>query len=276
MTAATPKALYALGYTSAEHDRLARQAAQLAPVTERLFRDAGLGPSQRVLDVGSGAGDVAMLVARLVGPAGEVVGIERDPGSIAVATNRVAAAGFTNVRFTETDISEFSSTVTFDAAVGRFILMWLPDPIAALRAVAATVRPGGVLAFQEPSWIPLLALTAHLPLWSVVVSIAHDTILRAGGTTEMGLGLYRVFQQAGLPAPTMYLEMPLGTDRGTRRWVYDLLGTLRPRAQQLGVSLDRLGDWNTLAERMDAEIAASGTVVGWPGLVAAWARKPAS
>jgi len=66
---------YALGYTNAEYDRLIRQAARIAPITERLFSEAGIGPGQRVLDLGSGVGDVAMLAARLVGPAGEVVGI---------------------------------------------------------------------------------------------------------------------------------------------------------------------------------------------------------
>src|SRR6266852_1205412 len=74
---------YALGYTNSEHDRLIRQAARIAPCTERLFREAGIGAGQRVLDIGSGVGDVAMLAANLVGSTGEVVGIERDSRSIA-------------------------------------------------------------------------------------------------------------------------------------------------------------------------------------------------
>src|SRR5258708_19789388 len=73
---------YALGYTSTEHDRLIRQAARIEPILERLFRQAGIGPGQRVLDLGSGVGDVSMLAARLVGPSGEVVGIERAASSI--------------------------------------------------------------------------------------------------------------------------------------------------------------------------------------------------
>jgi len=68
---------YALGSTDTEHERLIRQAAYLAPLMEQLFHEAGIGPGQRVLDLGSGVGDVAMLAARLVGPSGEVVGVER-------------------------------------------------------------------------------------------------------------------------------------------------------------------------------------------------------
>src|SRR5712692_7626212 len=102
----TPNSHYALGYTNAEHDRLIRQATRIAPFTERLFRDAGIGPGQRVLDLGSGMGDVAMLAAQLVGPSGEVVGIERDARSIARARARVAEAGLSNVRFTQTDVNQ--------------------------------------------------------------------------------------------------------------------------------------------------------------------------
>jgi ubiquinone/menaquinone biosynthesis C-methylase UbiE len=66
---------YQLGYTNSEQDRLIRQATRIAPYTERLFLEAGIGPGQRVLDLGSGVGDVAMLLARMLGPTGEVVGI---------------------------------------------------------------------------------------------------------------------------------------------------------------------------------------------------------
>ena len=47
---------YALGYTDAEQERLMRQATLIAPHTERLFREAGIGVGHRVLDLGSGMG----------------------------------------------------------------------------------------------------------------------------------------------------------------------------------------------------------------------------
>src|SRR5215471_20485532 len=88
-----PASDYALGYSESEHERLIRQAALIAPITERFFCEAGIGPGQRVLDLGSGMGDVAMLVARLVGSSGEVFGVERDANSVERAKARVAAAG---------------------------------------------------------------------------------------------------------------------------------------------------------------------------------------
>src|SRR5213595_694483 len=134
-TARSSTSDYALGYTNTEHERLIRQAERIAPITERLFRNAGIGPGQRVLDLGSGVGDVAMLAARLVGPSGEVVGVERDTRSITRAKARVADAGLPNVTFTQSDVSQIASTRLFDAVVGRFILMYLPDPVAVLRSL---------------------------------------------------------------------------------------------------------------------------------------------
>src|SRR3954453_5791319 len=106
MTTNRPSADYPLGYTDAEHERLIRQAARVAPISERFFREAGIERGQRVLDLGSGLGDVAMLVARLVGPTGEVVAIERDSNAVAKARARVTKAGFHNIKFEESNVNE--------------------------------------------------------------------------------------------------------------------------------------------------------------------------
>jgi len=267
---------YALGYTSAEQERLIRQAAIIAPITERLFREAGIGPGQRVLDLGSGMGDVAMLVAQLVGPLGEVVGVERDTNSIARARARVSEAGLHNVSFLNNDVNDIVSDQPFDAAVGRFILMFLPDPVSVLRSAVDLVRPGGVVAFQEPSWAPMLALGAGLPLWSRTRHLIHETLLRSGANREMGLALYRVFQEAGLPAPKKHLEMPLGSDTDFIRLTSDLLCSLRPLAEQHKVSLKELGELDTLPERICAEVVAANTVVSLIAVVSAWSRKSAT
>jgi SAM-dependent methyltransferase len=274
MTASRPTSHYSLGSTDAEHERLIWQASRLAPLTERLFREAGMGPGQRVVDLGSGVGDVAMLVARLVGPSGEVVGVERDTHSVARARARVAEAGLRNVSFTESDVTQIASDRPFDAAVGRFILEFLPDPLAALRSVYRLVRPGGVFAFHEPCYAPFLVLSAHLPLWSASVSLIHQTLLRSGAHTEIGLDLHRIFLEVALPPPTMRMEILLGSDPDFTRWTHDLLCSLRPQIQRQNLSLEPLGDFTTLPERLHAEVAASKTVVPFVALVEAWSRRP--
>jgi SAM-dependent methyltransferase len=274
MTANDPRSSYALGTTDSEHERLIRQAARLAPFTERFFREAGISPGQRVLDLGSGVGDVAMLAARLVGPSGEVVGVERDARSITRAKARVAEAGVRNVTFTQSNVSQIASARQFDAVVGRFILMYLPDPVAVLRSLSRLVGPGGVFAFQESTWAPVFAISTHLPLWSAAVSLMCETFQRSGADPEIGLSLYRIFQEAGLPAPAMRMEIPLGDDSDFVRWIYDVICSLRPQSRQLNLSLEKLGDFDTLLERLQAEVAASNRIASLMGIVGAWSRKP--
>ena len=95
---------YVLGDSDAEHDRLTRQAAVLAPFTLRLFQDAGLRKGHRVLDIGCGMGDVTMLAAEVVGVEGVVVGIDSDSSCIEKARKRSSESSLSNIEFIETDI----------------------------------------------------------------------------------------------------------------------------------------------------------------------------
>ena len=265
---------YALGSTDSEHGRLIRQAARFAPFTERLFCDAGVGPGQRVLEVGSGMGDVAMLVARIVSPSGEVVGVELDARSITRARGRVSEAGLSNVSFVQCDAAELPRGRLFDAAVGRLILQFLPDPVTVLRSISQLVRPGGAIAFQEPSWKPYLALCSHMPLWSACGSLAVAAFTGAGANAEMGPNLPRLFERAGLPSPIMRMEMWLGNDLECARWTHDVLSSLRPQIERLALSVEAVGNFETLAERLHREAIASGTAAPCVALIGAWCHKP--
>src|SRR5262249_24682856 len=266
-TASDFMANYALGSTDAEHERLIWQAEWIAPFTERLFREAGIGPGQRVLDVGSGVGDVALLLARLVGPAGEVVGIEREKRSVARARARVAGAGLRNVEFVHSDVATIADDKPFDAAVGRLVLMWIQDPVSVLRSLTQLVLPGGVIAFQEPYWAPVIELLAPLPLWSASVAAIHEAFRRSGANPELGPALYKTFLAAGLPGPTMRLEMLLGKNADLARLFGGLAHTLANEDRRSESPLGKLGDLGTLERRLGAEVAASDAVAGSPAFV---------
>jgi ubiquinone/menaquinone biosynthesis C-methylase UbiE len=200
------------------------------------------------------------------------VAIERDPKAITNARARVAEAGLHNVTFTESDVSEIADAKPFDAVVGRFILMYLPDPVAALRSISELVRPGGVIAFQEPYWVPVLAHLAKLPLWFATASLI-DKAMRGSANHEMGTDLYRTFVEAGLPEPSMRLELPFGKEPYLAQWYYDTLCSLLPQIQQLHLPIESLGSLYTLVQRLQAEVAESKTVACWFASVGAWCRK---
>src|SRR5215211_5695773 len=90
---------YALGHTNEELERLISQARFFGELTEHFLALAGIQPGMHVLDVGCGAGDVSSLAARIVGPTGSVLGIDRSDESVALAASRATAGGLRNVRF---------------------------------------------------------------------------------------------------------------------------------------------------------------------------------
>ena len=118
-----------------------------------------------VLDVGSGAGDVALLAADLVGPEGRIVGIDRNDAGLEIARARAKSAGFSHLVFREGNLTDICSDEKFNAVVGRLVLMYQPDPAATLRHLASHLESGGIVAFGEYNITPAaMRAPADMPL----------------------------------------------------------------------------------------------------------------
>src|SRR6266566_2382641 len=96
----------------------------------------------------------------------------------------------------------------------------------------------------------------------------------SGPDPEMGMALYRTFQEAALAAPRMHLDVLLETGPAAVREIHDILRSLLPRIARSGPKLGPLGDLDTLPARLETELAASKGPATWLGLVGAWARRP--
>ena len=256
---------------AAEQQRLDRQATLFDPLTERLFRAAGLGPGMRVLDLGSGAGHVALLAARLVGPEGRVVGIERDPQAVEDARARAQRVGAENVEFRLGDVQTLDGVQdTFDAVVGRLILMYLPDPVAALRQAAEHVRPGGLVIAHEGDLAYDWAVPES-PQWHQVREWMLQTLDRAGVDVRMGLRLYRCFVEAGLPRPSMTLEATVAGGDIAPAWGWaNLVRGAVPLMERLGVATAGEVDAETLSDRLLSDVLSDEGIVIGPPLIGAW------
>lgn len=270
--------VYALERSREEYERLARQAEFLRSMTESLFRAAGLKPGMRVLDVGSGAGDVALLAAELVGAEGEVVGIDVDRTALEIARGRARSLGLGHVTFVEGDAGTAALDGHFDAAVGRLVLMYQGDPAAALRRIAARVRPGGVIAFQELDLDTSVARSwPDDTLWNQTGLLLTETFARAGTQMRMGRQLFSAFLAAGLPAPTMLDETRIGGGPhfGGYAWMAGVARGVAPLMTKLGVTdVAQLG-LDTLADRIRDNAVATDAVVWTPSFVGAYARTSA-
>lgn len=145
----------------------------IGPLGERLMDHVGIASGERVLDVGCGCGATTLELARRVGPAGTVIGVDISAPMLERARERARAAGVTNARFELGDAQTHAFDAgTFDVVFSRFGIMFFTHPDAAFANLRAALRRGGRLAFicwrslQENPWflVPLMAVAQHVPL----------------------------------------------------------------------------------------------------------------
>ena len=265
---------YALGHAEDELVRLGTQADVIDPMFRRTLAEAGIGRGMRILDIGCGPGYVSTLLAEMIGTEGEIVGADISATALETARDRVDRLGLKNIRFELGDPAKMTFERPFDAVVGRYILMFLPDPAAMLRAVAGHLRPGGVLAFHEVSWGGARSLPPA-PLFDDCCRWLARTVVHLKADPEMGMKLPETFAAAGLPCPTMRIEQQIGG--GERafeavRLIVDLIRTQLDSVVASGVATEEEIQIDTLMDRVMREIAANGSTVAGRGEVGAWAR----
>jgi SAM-dependent methyltransferase len=268
--------VYVPGRTEAETRRLILAAKILSPSTRRMLQDAGLQTGMRILDIGTGAGDVALAAAELVGPGGRVVGVDANPQILNTAFARARAAGLDNVSFVAGDCREATLDGPFDAVIGRLVLMYLSDPADALRALADRLRPGGIVAFQEFNFTPeSLRPCPPTPLWQQSWGWIVETIRRAGIRAEPGFGLRGTFLAAGLPEPDLRLESVVagGSESMCYEWMAETVRSMLPLIVTSGLASQAEVGIDTLASRLRAETTAAGGVVKAPDMVSAWTHR---
>jgi SAM-dependent methyltransferase len=265
---------YALGYSPQEERRLVNQAGYYGPLTEDAFRYAGLARGMRVLDIGCGVGDVSMLAARMVGPHGSVLGIDRAETSLETARRRARNAKLANVAFSACELDDFHGDETFDAIVGRLILLYLPEPSATIKRLCARLRPGGVVVFQEVDLTAAKA-SAAAPLFERAVGWVTSAFSANGVPIDMGRQLPSIFIAAGLPRPRLIAAQRVesGGDEFAYDYISSTVRSLLPLIVRHGIATAEDVDIDTLADRLCNEAANADTVVYMPRLVAAWAQK---
>jgi SAM-dependent methyltransferase len=264
---------YVLGRSEKESLRLATQSVFMRPSTEHVFRKAGIAAGMRVLDTGCGVGDVSFLVAELVGPEGSALGIDRNPGVLALARARAKEAGLSNVSFAESDVDGFTASEPFDAVVGRFVLMYQADPVATLINLSRTVKRNGLIVFQEPDFGVGVSTWPTVALWQKVTYWIGETFRRGGVHYDIGGKLYHLFRRAGLPGPALVKHVSAAGGKATRPFCENSAGiveSLLPRMEKFGIATAADVQVEDLADRLEQETCAADAQVTYTAAIAAW------
>jgi SAM-dependent methyltransferase len=266
---------YALGYSEHESRRLVTQALLLADLTKEALQRAGVGKGMRVLDLGCGPGDVSILAATLVGASGSVVGVDRWEPSIEIARGRASAANLQNVHFIQGELGDFDINEEFDAVIGRFILLYLPDPASLLRRVARRLSRGGTVLFQE---VDMSTVSQHPPsaLFAEVYRWIFGAFSAAGAERDMGTKLLPTFLAAGLPRPEMIAVTPVqsGPNSAYYEFLSDMVVSMLPIIERAGIASVAEIDAPTLADRLRQDSVDNARVIFPQRVVSAWTHVP--
>jgi 2-polyprenyl-3-methyl-5-hydroxy-6-metoxy-1,4-benzoquinol methylase len=268
------QAKYILGHSPEEIRRLMCQAAILRPFTGRLLSSAEIGPGMRVLDLGCGAGDVSMLAAELVGPSGSVVGIDRNPQVIALASKRARMAGLEQVTFREVSLDAFSDPDLFDCVVGRYVLIHQADPIDFLRAAARLVRPGGIVAFHEVDLAGSFNSRPRVWRWDAAGNLILAAFREVLPHYDLANRLIEHFSGAGLPVPNLSREMLVsgGASSPLYEWLADTMRSVWPQLVEMGIATEAAIPAETLAARIRSAVVEARSQIECPAQVCAWTR----
>ena len=255
--------------------RLILQSEILKPITERLLYAAGIKPGMRILDVGSGVGDVAMLAAELVGPSGMVVGIDRSADAVVAARERAAVVGYANIHFCQGEVENFVDATPFDLAVGRYILIHQANPGAFIGSVASHVKPGGAVAFHELSISRFDQIFPTVELHRKCLDWIYAAFVSAGATLDTAENMGRYFETGGLRQPQLFYEILVGSDSKSPllTWLSSTVKSLLPRIQMIGAATAQQVDTQTLEDRLREAVRTANVQVISPPQMCGWARR---
>ena len=267
---------YTLGHSAEEHDRLRLQGEMLEPGTRRLLHAIGVGSGWRCLDVGCGPGTTMKLMGEIVGPSGEVTGLDRDFIAGRQAVERLQSAGTCRYRFIEADVegTDGIGEPLFDLTFARLSLLHVKDPVGVLRKMYSWTKPGGFVVAQD-YYCRTMNLYPKLEAGSELIRVIHETSERAGQDMEFAFKLPVHFVEAGIGTPD-------GTDTELRTTSSEpfismyitLCRSLLPRAIELGITTEaRMRDVFQDLERAVAEGRPGSSL--WPAMIGVWKRKPA-
>lgn len=235
--------------------------------TAAMIDMAGITSGQTVLDVAAGAGDQTLDVATRVGPAGRVVATDISSGILSLALANAKRAGHVNVTTHCADAEHLGlDSETFDAAVSRLGLMFLPDPLSGLSEIRRILKPGGrfcSVVFAGPDANPCLRILMATAMRHAG-QVPGDPF-RPGGLVSLGKpGLMDdLFRNAGFRAvATTRIEAPfkLPKTRDYLNFIRDAAGPILRILAPLNEQA-RAAAWEDISAQLDA----FQTSEGWVG-----------
>lgn len=252
-------------------ERLRILSRIVRPTTLSLLDRVGVAPGASCLDLGCGGGDVCVELSRLVGPTGQVLGIDMDAATVAIAEREAAAESLANVSFEITTIGDWHSRRQFDLVYGRFILTHLPDPAAALTTCRKSLCQGGRAVIEDIDFTghfcypPSAAFQRYIALYSEVAHLA-------GADPNIGPRLPALLVDAGFNDVQVNVAQPAGLTGEVKAMHYLTMDYIR--APILAHRLASADEIDGIVQELQALADDPLTLMSLPRIVQTWGSVP--
>jgi SAM-dependent methyltransferase len=239
------------------------------PSTRAFLHTVGVRPGLHCLDAGCGIGAVTCRLARWVGPAGTVVGTDRDERCLELARQEAARRNLPAV-FRAESVTELKEEAVYDLVYSRFLLTHLPQPDQALRRLAQAARPGGVVAVEDIDFNGHFSYPA-CPAFDRYVSLYQQAVLRRGGDPNIGPRLPSLLMDAGLVDVEFAVVQPAFRMGPGKRMAQVTLEHIRESVVAAALASDAEVD-ATIAD-LDHFARQDRTILSLPRIFQVWGRR---
>jgi SAM-dependent methyltransferase len=192
---------YVLDGSDEDLRRLMKISQLQEQTTRSAFHRVGLCEGWRAIDCGCGPLGGLAVMAEMVGPSGQVVGVDFSEPAILRARSVVSALGLENVELIAGDIHDQETATLggpFDLAFTRCFLMHQSDPVRTLRRIAGLLHPGGWIVAHEPLRSPPPRSYPQLDALAEYWELVHEVMELAGAPRGSVDHLPRSARAAGL------------------------------------------------------------------------------
>lgn len=259
---------YPIEHRAGEIERLLVQSKAWEPDTIAMLDRFGPMHGWQCLDLGCGPGGITDLLSARVGPAGHVIGLDRNAGFLDHARKSAPA----NVEFRVGDAySAELPEANFDLVHLRFVASTAGDPERLIGEAARLARPGGIVALQEPDGSTLNCYPPH-PAWDRLKSVFFAAFQGVGADIGLAGRLYHTAWRTGL-ADVQYRAALLGV-RSTDAMVDYLPSTVESlRGTILKLGLLSAGELDTALAECRRHLAQPGTSFTMYTVAQVWGRR---
>ena len=213
---------YLLGSRAEELARLASQHATWAREAHALWRRAGFGPGQRLIDLGCGPGFATVDLARVVGPSGQVVAVDNAASFLEHLRLAARERQLDQIEVVDADVRDFAlPTTDFDGAYARWLLCFVDQPEAVIAAAARALRPGGMLAITDYFNYGAFTFAPRSEVMDRVVDAVQVSWRRHGGDLDIQGRMPGILARCGFEVleirPISHIALP-----GSALWSWPL------------------------------------------------------